>query len=192
MEETGPKTNIHRVLYVDDEETLLNVTRLYFEREGSCSIDTAGSAEEGFRKMETSRYDAIICDFDMPDMNGIEFLSSMRSSGNDTPFIIFTRKGREEVVIDAFNAGADYYLQKGGQPKAQFAELLNTIRKAIESQRAKDEIRRKNEEIEAANRELTKKAMNCTEIWMNLSKAGTSWRKVFSVHAHFWIPPSQQ
>ena len=158
MTRNVPDSDLHRVLYIDDEETLLNVTQLYFQREGSCSIDTAGSAEEGFRKMETSRYDVIICDFDMPDMNGIEFLSSMRSSGNDTPFIIFTGKGREEVVIDAFNAGADYYLQKGGQPKAQFAELLNTIRKAIENQRAKDEIRRKNEEIEAANRELTKKS----------------------------------
>ncbi len=158
MPETIPDSNLHRILYVDDEVSLLNVTQLYFQREGSCIIDTAGSAEEGFQKIQASRYDAIISDFEMAEMNGIEFLSRLRSTGNDTPFIIFTGKGREEVVIDAFNAGADYYLQKGGHPKAQFAELLNTIRKAIENRRAKDEVRQKNREIEAVNRELMKKS----------------------------------
>ncbi|WFN34492.1 PAS domain S-box protein [Methanogenium sp. S4BF] len=141
-------------MYVDDEEALLNATQLYFQREGGLSIDTAGSADEGFQKLEASKYDAIISDFEMPDMNGIEFLSALRTSGDDTPFIIFTGRGREDVVIDAFNAGADYYLQKGGHPKAQFAELFNTIRKAIDNKKAKDIIERKNAEIEAANREL--------------------------------------
>ena len=158
MKETSPNSSIHRVLYVDDEKMLLTVTQLYFKREGSCSIDTAGSAEEGFRKIQVCQYDAIISDFEMPEMNGIEFLSHLRTTGNDTPFIIFTGKGREEVVIEAFNAGADYYLQKGGNAKAQFAELLNSVRKGVENRRAKDEIRQKNTEIEAANKELTKKS----------------------------------
>lgn len=157
MEDTVTKFQNHRILYVDDEDALLNATQLYFQREGSLSIDTACSADEGFRKIGASRYDAIISDFEMPDMNGIEFLSALRSGGNDTPFIIFTGRGREDVVIDAFNAGADYYLQKGGHPKAQFAELFNTIQKAIENRKVKDEIRHKNAEIEAKNRELTKK-----------------------------------
>ena len=39
------------------------------------------------------------------------------------PFIIFTGKGREEVVIEAINSGADSYLQKGGDPRMQFGEL---------------------------------------------------------------------
>ncbi len=162
-----PDTNIHHILYVDDEEMLLNVTQLYFEREGSCSIDTAGSAEEGFRKLEACQYDAIISDFEMPEMNGIEFLSLLRSTGDDTPFIIFTGKGREDVVIDAINAGADFYIRKGGQPKAQFAELLNTINKAIENRRAKYEIMLKNQEIETANHELTKKT---DEMRLNLNE----------------------
>ncbi|GAB7015380.1 PAS domain S-box protein [Methanogenium cariaci] len=167
MAETDLNTSIHRVLYVDDEEALLYVTQLYFQREGGCSIDTAGSAEEGFRKIEAGHYDAIISDFEMPDMNGIEFLSALRSTGNDTPFIIFTGKGREEVVIDAFNIGADYYLQKGGHPKAQFARLHTIIQEAIENRRAESEIQRKNAEIEAVNRELTKKS---EELHRNLNE----------------------
>lgn len=150
---TPPK---HRVLYVDDEKSLLNATQRYFNRRSNYAIDTAKSAQEGFRKIKTCQYDTIISDYEMPGVNGIEFLSRLRSDGNETPFIIFTGRGREEVVIDAFNAGADYYLRKGGNPRTQLVELHNTIEKAIENRRAKDEIRQKNAEIEAANRKLTR------------------------------------
>jgi len=175
----------HRVLYVDDEESLLDVTQRYFKRQGGYAIDIAGSAQEGFRKMETGRYDTIISDYDMPDVNGIEFLSILRSGGDETPFIIFTGKGREEVVIDAFNAGADYYLQKGGNPRAQFAELCNTIEKAIDSRRAKDEIRQKNAEIEAANQKLTQKSeelkQNLDELTIHKKQLQESERRARSL-----------
>ena len=70
-------------------------------------------------------------------MNGIEFLQHLKSLENTTPFIIFTGKGREEVVIDALNAGADFYIQKGGEPKAQFAELAHKIKTGVEGRRTK-------------------------------------------------------
>jgi PAS domain S-box-containing protein len=74
----------------------------------------------------------------MPDMDGIEFLKHLKSEGNTTPFIIFTGKGREEVVIEALNAGADGYLQKGGESKSQFAELSHKIKKAVEGRQAEE------------------------------------------------------
>lgn len=73
----------------------------------------------------------------MPGMNGIELLKSIRASGSDIPFIIFTGRGREEVIVDALNAGADFYLQKGGRPKPQYAELSNAIRHLVEKREAK-------------------------------------------------------
>ena len=68
----------------------------------------------------------------MPEMDGIEFLKKVRNSGNKVPFILFTGRGHEEVVIQALNEGADFYLQKGGDPKPQFAELSHKIRQAIQ------------------------------------------------------------
>ena len=84
----------------------------------------------------------------MPGMDGIEFLKQIRSSGNSIPFIIFTGRGREEVVIEAINSGADFYLQKGGDPNSQFAELSHKLKIAVERKRAvnaliQDEIRLK-------------------------------------------------
>lgn len=66
----------------------------------------------------------------MPVMDGIGFLKEVwkRSS---IPFILFTGRGREEIVIEAINSGADYYIKKGGEAKAQFTELTNAIKQAI-------------------------------------------------------------
>jgi DNA-binding response OmpR family regulator len=75
-------------------------------------------------------YDVIVADYLMPEMDGIEFLKGLRASGCTIPFIIFTGKGREDVAIEALNSGADFYLQKGGNPRSQFAELGNMIRQA--------------------------------------------------------------
>ncbi len=63
-------------------------------------------------------------------------LRALRRSGSDVPFILFTGKGREEVVIQALNGGADSYLQKGGHPAPQFAELAHRIIGAAERHRA--------------------------------------------------------
>ncbi len=72
----------------------------------------------------------------MPEMDGIAFLKVVRARGDKTPFIIFTGKGREEVVIEALNSGADFYLQKGGEPRSQFAELVHKIRHAVSHRQA--------------------------------------------------------
>ncbi len=52
----------------------------------------------------------------MAGMDGITFLKHIHSEFGDIPFIIFTGKGREDVVIAALNNGADYYINKGIDP----------------------------------------------------------------------------
>ena len=134
-----------RVLYVDDEHSLLDLGKLFLEREGGFVVETLTSAQLALEQLKTERYDAIISDYQMPEMDGIAFLRQLKASGNTTPFIIFTGRGREEVVIEALNNGADFYLQKGGEQKSQFAELSNNIRYAVSRKRA-EEILRESEE----------------------------------------------
>ena len=99
------------------------------------------SAQLALDIIRTKHYDAIVSDYQMPKMDGIEFLKRIRESGNSIPFIIFTGKGREEVVIEAINSGADSYLQKGGDPKAQFAELAHRLRQAVRRSRAEETLK---------------------------------------------------
>jgi PAS domain S-box-containing protein len=123
---------MYSILYVDDEPMLLELARLFLEKTGDFRVDTVISATEALDILAKTSYDCIISDYQMPVMDGIVFLKTFRSKGNVGPFIIFTGKGREEVVIEALNNGADFYLQKGGDPKSQFAELAHKVRQAIQ------------------------------------------------------------
>lgn len=125
-----------QVLYVDDEPELLQIGKIFLERHGKFRVDTATSASEGLKLLESGNYEAIVSDYQMPVMDGITFLKKIRASGNTIPFIIFTGKSRQEIVIQALNEGADFYLQKGGEAKSQFAELAHKIRHAVELRRS--------------------------------------------------------
>jgi PAS domain S-box-containing protein len=134
-----------RVLYVDDEIDLLELGKIFLEAPGEISIETIDSAPSTLSFLERASFDAIISDYQMPGMDGITFLKAVRSKENYIPFIIFTGKGREEVVIDALNAGADFYIQKGGDPTSQFAELSHKVKRAVDQHRADTALRESEE-----------------------------------------------
>lgn len=116
------------ILLVDDEAQFLEVTRMFLERGRGIQVTTATSGDQALEILQTRKFDAIISDYAMPGINGIEFMKQVKSLGDDTPFIIFTGKGREDIVIDALNFGADLYLEKGPDPRAQFSDMMQKIR----------------------------------------------------------------
>jgi PAS domain S-box-containing protein len=124
------------VLYVDDEQSLLDIAKIFLEQTGEFLIDTSTSVPEAQKKLEFIKYDAILSDYQMPVMDGIQFLKFVREYYGSIPFILFTGRGREEVVIQALENGADFYIQKGGDPRSQFAELENKIEKAVTAKQA--------------------------------------------------------
>ncbi|MEF8836059.1 MAG: PAS domain S-box protein, partial [Candidatus Thermoplasmatota archaeon] len=92
-------------------------------------LTTAQSPKKALELLEKEEFDVVVSDYQMPDMDGLEFLEEVREEReSDIPFIIFTGKGREEVAMEALNLGADRYLQKGGDPKTQFGVLADAIK----------------------------------------------------------------
>jgi len=120
------------VLYVDDEKVLRDTLKLFLEKNPDIRVTSIPSATEALELLKKTNFDAIISDYEMPVMDGIEFLKIVRAQYPRLPFIIFTGKGREEIVIESINNGADFYVKKGGDPKAQFAELTNMVRSSVE------------------------------------------------------------
>lgn len=131
------------VLFVDDDLATLELAETFLEKEDDeLNIETAPSAEKGLELLKERNYDAIASDYKMPVMDGLEFLKTVREDkGSDVPFIIFTGKGREEVIIDALNLGADRYLEKGTDPKSQYGVLAETIVEEVRYRRTRKEFR---------------------------------------------------
>jgi PAS domain S-box-containing protein len=146
---------MYSVLYVDDESSLLELAKIFLERTDSFSVTTKISAKEGLEALKNSTFDAIISDYAMPGMDGIEFLKTVRTENPNLPFLLFTGKGREEIAIEAIDNGADFYIQKGGQPKAQFAELAHKVGMAIQRRRAEQSLRESEQRYKAVVEDQT-------------------------------------
>jgi PAS domain S-box-containing protein len=164
------------LLYVDDEPDLLEVAKAFIEDTTNIKVDTASSASESIMKMKAAHYDAIISDYQMPEMDGIEFLKHVRAE-SDIPFGLFTGKGREEIVIDAINHGADFYLQKGGDPKALFAELILKIDQAVRRRQAESRLKESEKRYRILIESMQDTLYQCDNHG-TLTMVSPSWRKL--------------
>ena len=142
------------ILYVDDEPQLLELGRQFLEQKGEIVVSTAESVAGARDMLANKPFDVIVSDYQMPGTDGIEFLKFTRYQYPDIPFILFTGRGREEVVIEAINNGAEFYLQKGGDPLPQFTELAQKIRVAVDKYRAIRELRKQTFVLEERIKEL--------------------------------------
>ena len=138
-----------RVLHVDDDSNLLRISKQFMEMEGPLQVDTALSVEEALEKLEKEKYDIVVSDYQMPEKDGLEFLKTLRSKGNAIPFIMFTGKGREEVVIKALNLGASQYLNKTGETTTVYRELVHSITELVKVRKSEEVLRESEEKLRA-------------------------------------------
>ena len=102
-----------RVLVVDDSLTVREVERKLLENNGY-EVEVAVDGMDGWNAVRVGRYDLVITDVDMPRMNGIEFVTNIKSDARlrFLPVMIVSYKDREEDRARGLEAGANYYLTK--------------------------------------------------------------------------------
>lgn len=139
-----------RILHLDDDAAYASLMADMLEREDErFTIVTESSATEGLDRLAEDDIDCIVSDYNMPGMDGIDFLEAVREGYPDLPFILCTGKGSEAVASEAISAGVTDYLQK--EPGTERFELLaNRIDDAVELTRAQRERRRNLDAIETA------------------------------------------
>lgn len=113
-----------RILFVDDLPDTRDVFRLAFGIQGH-TTRLAANGREAVDAVREERFDAVIIDVEMPEMNGFDAVKSIRQldNGNQVPIIMFTAYGDNEAQHKASEAGADLLLHKPILPQ----ELLMRI-----------------------------------------------------------------
>ena len=180
-----------RVLLVDDEPIFLMVTKAFLEKNSDIQCDTCESAIQAIERSREIAFDAIVSDYEMSEMNGIEFLKKIREIKQQMPFIILTGRGREEVVIEALNNGANFYLQKGSDPSALYAELANAIKCTVERNRALEDLKYSEEInrliLDSVTENVVFQDPECRIVWANhaaVHSAGVSVQDLIGRYCH--------
>ena len=114
-----------KVLVVDDEEHLTSLVKAYLVKDGY-QVTIANNGREGLTSARRVHPDLIILDVMMPEMDGYEFLRTLRNE-SDTPVIFLTAKVDEQERVLGLELGADDYLVKPFYPR----ELISRVRAVL-------------------------------------------------------------
>ena len=105
-----------RILIAEDDALILSTLEFRLKKEGY-EIITAIDGREALKKIEEYRPDLIISDIMMPYVSGLEIIGTVKEKYKDEmAIIILTTMGQEEVVLEAFELGADDFISKPFSP----------------------------------------------------------------------------
>jgi len=111
-----------RILVVEDEDAIAQGLLFNLERKGH-SVELESNGREALERVRAGRYDLILLDVRLPEMDGFEVCQSLRSEGNFTPIVILTARSQPDDVIYGLKLGADDYVVK----PFDLAELLARV-----------------------------------------------------------------
>ena len=137
-----------RILAIDDSVAVRNHMRAILTRKGAI-VDIAGTGREGLDLCTgDTRYDLILLDLILPDLNGIDVLTQIREADQDTAVVMLTGVGGAKSAIAAVRHGADAYVEKqdiaAGSDLAEFYYLLERAleyRAGLVAQRQLEEVK---------------------------------------------------
>jgi CheY-like chemotaxis protein len=115
-----------RILVIDDEEIVHASLKKILTRAGH-EIESVFSAREGLAMLDRSRFDLIIVDLMMPEMNGIQFLEALRAKNSRLPVLMITGYPTISTAVQALRLGAVDYIAKPFTRK----ELLSPVHRAL-------------------------------------------------------------
>ena len=134
LENSLSANNRIRVLHVDDDESQLEMTKLFLEQlDDGFQIKSEQSPNAALRELEDGKFDCVVLDFKMPEMNGIELTRIIRKE-SDIPIILYTGQGSEEVAEEAFSVGINDYIRKELSP-SHYQLLAKRILDIVEKRR---------------------------------------------------------
>jgi len=119
-----------KVLIIEDDANVVEAVSLCLQlRWPEVTLSIAAEGTKGIEILESSSFDAVILDINLPDVNGFEVLKRIRSFSN-VPVIILTVRGNEDDQARGLEMGADDYIVKPFKPRDVIARVNAVIRRS--------------------------------------------------------------
>ncbi len=119
-----------KILIVEDEKDILQLVKLYLEKEGFKTV-SAVTGKEALAQVKVEKPDLLVLDLMLPELDGLEVCKQLRSQPDTAmlPIIMLTAKAEESDTIIGLELGADDYVTKPFSPKALVARVKALIRR---------------------------------------------------------------
>lgn len=103
-----------KVLIVDDFATMRKILRNILKQIGFTDITDADDGNTALKALQKKKFDLILCDWNMPEMPGIDLLNTVRSDDalKDIPFVMVTAEAHKDNILEAVQAGVSSYVVK--------------------------------------------------------------------------------
>ena len=116
-----------KILVIDDERSIRNTLKEILEYEKN-QVVTAQTGMEGLELLEKEKFDIVLCDIKMPEMDGIEVLQKVMEKSPEMPVVMISGHANIDTAVDAIKKGAYDFIEK----PLDLNRLLITIRNAVE------------------------------------------------------------
>ncbi len=130
----NPKISINpqtRILVVDDQPFIRNIVKAILKGLGLNDVSTAEDGHRAIDILNDNAFDLVICDWNMPVVQGIDVLRHLRSSGHAsrTPFIMLTAEAYRENITQALEAGVSDYISKPFTPDVLGEKISRVLKR---------------------------------------------------------------
>ena len=107
-------TDDMKILVVDDFSTMRRIVRNLLKEIGYANVEEAEDGAAAIQKLKSSKFDFVVSDINMPNMNGFELLRQVRADPElkEIPVLLVTAEAKKEDIINAAQCGASGYIVK--------------------------------------------------------------------------------
>lgn len=116
-----------KILVIDDQKSIRNTLKDILEYEKH-EVVLAENGPQGLELFDNDKFDIVLCDIKMPEMDGLEVLQKIMEKSSDTPVIMISGHGNIDTAVDAIKKGAYDFIEK----PLDLNRLLVTMRNAVE------------------------------------------------------------
>ena len=146
MEET------FKILVIDDDAVdRMAVRRALSKADVDVDLSEVEDGETALSMVKMDQYDCIFIDYLLPDYNGLDLVKKLQQLGMDTPLVVLTGQGDEQIAVDVMKAGAADYVAKA---RVSPASLARTVRRAIRLHRAEQAAQTATQKLQDSNDQL--------------------------------------